>query len=122
MTRLLDLNDYAIGLPAIGPNVDAAYADERRWDDAADRAADLMQDAEAIAQYADDGGRDVSLPAELADLIRLANAIPAANLTVRPKLLEAIGEALVGHVEDVLCAREYRVLVQAERFAGRAVE
>ena len=83
MTRLLDLNDYAIGLPAIGPNVDAAYADERRWDDAADRAADLMQDAEAIAQYADDGGRDVSLPAELADLIRLANAIPAANLTVR---------------------------------------
>jgi len=64
MTRLLDLNDYAIGLPAIGPNVDAAYADERRWDEAADRAADLMQDAEAIAQYADDGGRDVSLPAD----------------------------------------------------------
>ncbi len=122
MTRLLDLNDYAIGLPAIGPNVDAAYADERRWDEAADRAADLMQDAEAIAQYADDGGRDVSLPAELADLVRLANAIPAGNLTVRPKLLEAIGEALVGHVEDVLCAREYRVLVQAERFAGRAFE
>ncbi len=99
MTRLLDLNDYAIGLPAIGPNVDAAYADERRWDEAADRAADLMQDAEAIAQYADDGGRDVSLPAELADLIRLANAIPAANLTVRPKLLEAIGEAFLRHVE-----------------------
>lgn len=119
MTRLLDLNDYAIGLPAIGPNVDAAYADERRWDEAADRAADLMQDAEAIAQYADDGGRDVSLPAELADLIRLANAIPAANLTVRPKLLEAIGEAFLRHVEEVLCAREYRVLVQAERFSGR---
>jgi len=119
MTRLLDLNDYAIGLPAIGPNVDAAYADERRWDDAADRAADLMQDAEAIAQYADDGGRDVSLPAELADLIRLANAIPAANLTVRPKLLEAIGEAFLRHVEEVLCAREYRVLMQAERFSGR---
>ena len=118
MTRLLDLNDYAIGLPAIGPNVDAAYADERRWDDAADRAADLMQDAEAIAQYADDGGRDVSLPAELADLIRLANAIPAANLTVRPKLLEAIGEAFLRHVEEVLCAREYRVLMQAERFSG----
>lgn len=119
MTRLLDLNDYAIGLPAIGPNVDAAYADERRWDEAADRAADLMQDAEAIAQYADDGGRDVSLPAELADLIRLANAIPAANLTVRPKLLEAIGEAFLRHVEEVLCAREYRVLMQAERFSGR---
>ena len=119
MTRLLDLNDYAIGLPAIGPNVDAAYADERRWDDAADRAADLMQDAEAIAQYADDGGRDVSLPAELADLIRLANAIPAGNLTVRPKLLEAIGEAFLRHVEEVLCAREYRVLMQAERFSGR---
>ena len=119
MTRLLDLNDYAIGLPAIGPNVDAAYADERSWDDAADRAADLMQDAEAIAQYADDGGRDVSLPAELADLIRLANAIPAANLTVRPKLLEAIGEAFLRHVEEVLCAREYRVLMQAERFSGR---
>jgi len=119
MTRLLDLNDYAIGLPAIGPNVDAAYADERRWDDAADRAADLMQDAEAIAQYADDGGRDVSLPAELADLIRLANAIPAGNLTVRPKLLEAIGDAFLRHVEEVLCAREYRVLMQAERFSGR---
>lgn len=119
MTRLLDLNDYAIGLPAIGPNVDAAYADERRWDDAADRAADLMQDAEAIAQYADDGGRDVSLPAELADLIRLAHAVPADNLTVRPKLLEAIGEAVLRHVEDVLCAREYRVIQQAERFGGR---
>lgn len=119
MTRLLDLNDYAIGLPAIGPNVDAAYADERRWDDAADRAADLMQDAEAIAQYADDGGREVHLPGDLADLIRLAHAVPADNLTVRPKLLEAIGEALLIHVEDVLCAREYRVIQQAERFAGR---
>ena len=119
MTSLFDLKDYAIGLPAVGPNVDAAYADARRWDDAADRAADLMQDAEAIAQYADDGGSDVSLPAELADLIRLANAIPAGNLTVRPKLLEAIGEALLSHVEDVLCAREYRVIKQAERFSGR---
>ena len=64
----------------------------------------------------------MSLPAELADLIRLAHAVPAGNLTVRPKLLEAIGEAFVSHVEDVLCAREYRVLVQAERFAGRAFE
>ena len=122
MTRLLDLNDYAIGLPAIGPNVDVAYADERRWDEAADRAADLMQDAEAIAQYADDGGSDVSLPAELADLVRIANAIPAANLTVRPKLLEAIGESLVSHVEAVLCAREYRVIKQSERFSGRDFE
>ena len=119
MTSLFAINDYALGLPAVGPNVDAAHADERRWDEAADRAAELMQDAGAIAQYADDGGRDVSLPADLADLVRLANAIPAANLTVRPKLLEAIGEAFVSHVEDVLCAREYRVLVQAERFSGR---
>ena len=122
MTRLFDLNDYAIGLPAVGPNVDPAYEAACRWDEAADRAADLMQDAEAIAQYADDGGRDVRLPGELADLIRLAHAVPADNLTVRPKLLEAIGEALLIHVEDVLCAREYRVLVQAERFSGRAFE
>ena len=119
MTSLFAINDYALGLPAVGPNVDAAYEDARRWDDAADRAADLMQDAEAIAQYADDGGRDVSLPAELADLVRLAHAIPAANLTVRPKLLEAIGEAFLHHVEEVLCAREYRVIEQAERFSGR---
>ena len=40
-----------------------------------------------------------------ADLLRLANAIPAGNLTVRPKLLEAIGEAFLRHVEEVLCAR-----------------
>lgn len=119
MTSLFAINDYAIGLPAVGPNVDAAYADERRWDEAADCAAELMQDAEAIAQYADDGGRDVSLPAELADLIRLAHAVPCSNLTVRPKLLEAIGEAFLRHVEEVLCAREYRVLMQAERFSGR---
>ena len=119
MTSLFAINDYTLGLPAVGPNVDAAHADEARWDEAADRAAELMQDAEAITQYADDGGRDVSLPAELADLIRLAHAIPAGNLTVRPKLLEAIGEAFLRHVEEVLCAREYRVLMQAERFSGR---
>jgi hypothetical protein len=119
MTRLFDLNDYHIGLPAVGPNVDAAYAAERRWDEAADRAAELMQSAEAIAEYADLGGREVHLPGELADLIRLAHAVPAGNLTVRPKLLEAIGEAVLRHVEDVLCAREYRVIQQAERFGGR---
>lgn len=116
MTRLSEVNDYAIGLPAVGPNVDRAYAAERRWNEAAERAADLMQDAEAIAQYADLGGREVHLPGELADLIRLAHAVPTGNLTVRPKLLEAIGEAVLLHVENVLCAREYRVIRQAERF------
>ena len=116
MTRLFDISDYHIGLPAVGPNVDAAYAAERRWYEAAERAADLMQNREAIAQYADGGGLDVRLPAALANLIRLAHAVPAGNLTVRPKILEAIGEVFVSHVEDVLCAREYRVLVQAERF------
>ena len=119
MTRLLEINDCAIGLPAVGPNVDRAYAAERRWDEAADRAAELMQNREAIAEYADDGGSAVHLPANLADLLRLAHAVPADNLTVRPKLLEAIGEALLIHVEDVLCAREYRVIQQAERFSGR---
>lgn len=119
MTSLFDISDYHIGLPAVGPNVDAAYAAERRWDEAADRAAELMQNPEAIAEYADDGGSAVHLPAELADLIRLAHAIPACNLTVRPKILEAIGEAVLRHVEDVLCAREYRVIQQAERFGGR---
>ena len=119
MTRLFDLNDYCIGLPAVGPNVDAAYAAERRWDEAAERAADLMQNREAIAEYADLGGREVHVPGELADLIRLAHAVPAGNLTVRPKLLEAIGEALLRHVEEVLCAREHRVIQQAERLSGR---
>lgn len=116
MTRLSEVNDCTIGLPAVGPNVDPAYAAAHRWDEAADRAAELMQDPEAIAQYADGGGLDVRLPAALANLIRLAHAVPASNLTVRPKILEAIGEVFVSHVEDVLCAREYRVLVQAERF------
>ena len=119
MTRLFDISDYHIGLPAVGPNVDPAYADERRWDEAADRAAELMQNPDAIAEYADLGGREVHLPGDLADLIRLAHAVPAGNLTVRPKLLEAIGEAVLRHVEDVLCAREYRVIQQAERFGGR---
>lgn len=118
-TSLFAINDYHIGLPAVGPNVDPDYAAERRWDEAADRAAELMQNPEAIAEYADLGGREVHLPGELADLIRLAHAIPAGNLTVRPKLLEAIGEAFLRHVEEVLCAREYRVLMQAERFSGR---
>lgn len=122
MTRLFDISDYHIGLPAVGPNVDPAYAAAHRWDEAADRAADLMQNPEAIAEYADGGGLDVRLPAALANLIRLAHAVPAGNITVRPKLLEAIGEVFVSHVEDVLCAREYRVLVQAERFSGRAFE
>lgn len=116
MTRLSEVNDYRIGLPAVGPNVDPAYAAAHRWDEAADRAADLMQNPEAIAEYADGGGLDVRLPAALANLIRLAHAVPASNLTVRPKLLEAIGEALLRHVEEVLCAREHRVIQQAERF------
>ena len=118
-TSLFAINDYHIGLPAVGTNVDPDYAAERRWDEADDRAAELMQNPEAIAEYADLGGREVHLPGELADLIRLAHAIPAGNLTVRPKLLEAIGEAFLRHVEEVLCAREYRVLMQAERFSGR---
>ena len=122
MTRLFDISDYHIGLPAVGPNVDPAYAAAHRWYEAADRAADLMQDPEAIAQYADLGGREVHLPGELANLIRLAHAVPAGNLTVRPKILEAIGEVFVSHVEEVLCAREHRVIQQAERLSGRAFE
>ena len=100
MTSLFAINDYTLGLPAVGPNVDAAHADEARWDEAADRAAELMQDAEAYHAIRR-RRRPLSLPAELADLIRLAHAVPAGNLTVRPKLLEAIGEAFVSHVEDV---------------------
>ena len=50
MTRLFDISDYHIGLPAVGPNVDQSHADERRWDEAADSAAELMQNPEAIAE------------------------------------------------------------------------
>ena len=118
MTSLFALNDYRIGLASnpCEPHDPLREQEESCWDEAADRAAEMMTRADAIAEYADDGGSAVHLPAELADLIRLAHAIPAGNLTVRPKILEAIGEAVLRHVEDVLCAREYRVIQQAERF------
>ena len=121
MTSLFATNDYRIGL-ANNPceQYDPRWEQEEScWDEAAERAAELMESAEAIAEYADDGGSAVHLPANLADLLRIANAIPAGNLTVRPKLLEAIGDAFLRHVAEVLCAREYRVLMQAERFSGR---
>lgn len=118
MTSLFATNDYRIGLAnnPCEPHDPLREQEESCWDEAADRAAEMMTRADAIAEYADDGGSAVHLPAELADLIRLAHAIPAGNLTVRPKILEAIGEAVLRHVEDVLCAREYRVIQQAERF------
>ena len=118
MTSLFALNDYHIGQmhAPCEPHDPLREQEESCWDEAADRAAEMMTRADAIAEYADDGGSAVHLPAELADLIRLAHAIPAGNLTVRPKILEAIGEAVLRHVEDVLCAREYRVIQQAERF------
>lgn len=118
MTSLFATNDYRIGLAnnPCEPHDPLREQEESCWDEAAERAAEMMTRADAIAEYADDGGSAVHLPAELADLIRLAHAIPAGNLTVRPKILEAIGEAVLRHVEDVLCAREYRVIQQAERF------
>lgn len=118
MTSLFATNDYRIGLAnnPCEPHDPLREQEESCWDEAADRAAEMMTRADAIAEYADDGGSAVHLPAELADLIRLAHAIPAGNLTVRPKILEAIGEAFLRHVEEVLCAREYRVIQQAERF------
>ena len=77
-----------------------------------------MESAEAIAEYADDGGLAVHLPANLADR-QARQRDPRGEPDRTPEVVGGDRRGVLRHVEEVLGAREYRVLMQAERSSGR---